>query len=297
MHLITNKSFFFLLYKKRGKSSTFELNKLKHFLKIKKAGHCGTLDPMAEGLLVVAFNKATKLISYVTNDRKIYSGEMELGKISPSYDTETEIEIKDENIDAKKIDLNSLKSKFFGKITQTPPIYSAVKINGKRAYDLARKGEKPTLKQREVEIFSLDLSIKDEKTLFFKVECSKGTYIRSLVNDIGEFLGCGAIMTKLVRENVGEFLVERAVTLDFLKQNFEKSFKSFVSIDEFLKKFPKKELSKSQFEYLRNGNELKNCKIDFEEGLNYLKFDNKPAFLIEKTDEKLIYKAYLRDEE
>ena len=211
--MLRSRSCFIILNKEKGWSSASTLNVLKAVLNVRKAGFCGTLDPLAEGVLVVAAGKATKLLPFVTGSDKVYSGKMKLGYTSASFDEETELVVSDKKCDMDSVDTAGIVDRFSGVIRQVPPAYSAVKVKGKRAYSIAREGGDIKLQSREIRINSLEIEKTGEDELSFKIECSKGTYIRSLVNDIGQFLGCGAVMTKLVRESVGPFSINRSVTL------------------------------------------------------------------------------------
>ncbi len=293
----SSSSCFITLCKKSGYSSASSLNKLKSILKVKKAGFCGTLDPIAEGVIVVAINKATKLIRLVTSLDKCYSGKLKLGYTSPSYDTETELKNSGVKVDISTLDIPLLEKTFKGEIEQEPPSYSALKVSGKRAYQLARKGLNPTLPSRKVTINSLKLSVASCDELIFKVSCSKGTYIRSLVNDIGLKTGYGAVLTELVREKVGDFNIEDSVSIDDLKKDpalLEK--KGMTVIDVFLSRFNKLEIDRTQYNYLRNGNDISESGLEFPEGFSYLKYSGSPAFLIENRGGVYRYFAFLRDE-
>ena len=215
-----------LLNKVKGVSSFGAINHLKRIVGAKKVGHTGTLDPMAEGVIMVLINNATKFSDDLMKRDKEYYVEMELGYETDSYDLEGtivkeftgKIEIDDEKI--KEV-INS----FLGKIEQIPPMYSAIKIDGKKLYDLARKGIELERKPRKVEVKKLrEIKIlRNEKIkISFFVEVSSGTYIRSLVRDIGEKLGVFATMTRLVRTKIDQFVIEDAVTIDELDQKFLK---------------------------------------------------------------------------
>jgi len=293
----SKRSFFLQFYKEPGISSAFALNKLKKSLKIKKAGYCGTLDPIAEGLLVVAFNKATKLIRFVTEDRKIYSGEFIAGKRSVSFDIESELITVSEDFDLKAIDWNSVAEKFSGKILQKPPAYSAIKIDGKRAYERARNGESLEMPEREVRIFTLELKPLENGKVAFYVECSKGTYIRSLVNDIGEYTNIGGVLSKLVRERVGDFSAKRAATLSEIEKRGEKFSGSIMGIKEFLVELPQIEVNETVYGNLRNGLEIQSTGVELFEGKNLVLYGGKPAYLLEKRGVESSYVAFLMDEE
>lgn len=288
-----NEPCFITLNKVKGISSASLLNKLKFELKIKKAGFCGTLDPLAGGVLVVAVGKATKLISLITDSDKTYSGKMILGFESSSYDTDTELVPTGVPVDCSKINIPEIEKRFTGIIKQTPPIYSAVKIDGVRAYKLARKGESPKIKEREVCIKKIDLVVNSGNEISFKVQCSKGTYIRSLVSDIGKLIGCGAVMTELTREKVGSFDIERSVTIDEIKLDSSSVEKGVITLDSFLSPFKKLDIDEKNYAYLRNGSDIDKSGLELAEGLNYVKFNGMPSFILEKKGEECSYFAYL----
>lgn len=200
-----------LLLDKPYKWTSFDVvKKIKWAGKIKKIGHAGTLDPLATGLLILCTGKKTKQIEKYQGFEKEYTGTMLLGKTTPSVDLETEFdqEYSLEGISIDKIRKNILP--FLGNITQVPPIFSAVKIDGKRAYEIARKGDTAKIKERTVFIKEFELSSIELPYINFRLVCSKGTYVRSLVRDFGESLGIGACMTELRRTRIGEFKVQNA---------------------------------------------------------------------------------------
>jgi tRNA pseudouridine55 synthase len=191
--------------------------KLKFAGKFKKIGHAGTLDPLATGLLILCTGKMTKQIDQYQSQEKEYSGTLVLGKTTPSVDLETEFdaEFPTDHITKEIIEnaLNTLR----GNILQIPPIYSAIQVNGKRLYELARKGVKDSdivIKSREVEIKKFEVDTTNFPELSFSIICSKGTYIRSLVRDFGTACGSGAYMSSLRRERIGEFEVKNALTIE-----------------------------------------------------------------------------------
>jgi tRNA pseudouridine55 synthase len=191
--------------------------KLKFAGKFKKIGHAGTLDPLATGLLILCTAKMTKQIDQYQAQEKEYSGTLVLGKTTPSVDLETEFdaEFPTDHITKEIIEnaLNTLR----GNILQIPPIYSAIQVNGKRLYELARKGVKDSdivIKSREVEIKKFEVDTTNFPELSFSIICSKGTYIRSLVRDFGTACGSGAYMSSLRRERIGEFEVKNALTIE-----------------------------------------------------------------------------------
>jgi len=195
------------------------VKKLRYFLKVKKIGHAGTLDPLATGLLVLCTGKMTKQIEKFQGQEKEYTGQFTLGQTTPSYDLET---APTEPIDISHItleQLNETKKHFEGVIDQTPPIFSAIKVKGKRAYESARKGEDIKLKSRQVEIKLFDIVSFEGNKVAFKVVCTKGTYIRSLAHDFGQKLGTGAYLSELRRTRIGNFRVEEAKTIEELTKS------------------------------------------------------------------------------
>lgn len=188
---------------------------IKQQFKLKKikVGHAGTLDPLATGLVIICTGKATKTIPDLMGKPKVYTGEMTLGATRPSYDMETEI---DQEFPYAHLDEEIIKAKttgFTGKILQQPPIYSALKKDGKRLYEYARKGESVDIPKREVNIETFEITSIDLPKLTFKVKCSKGTYIRSLAYDFGLALDSGAYLSGLKRTAIGEFSLENALSL------------------------------------------------------------------------------------
>ena len=214
-----------LLINKPLKWTSFQVvNKIRWLIKSKfnikkiKVGHAGTLDPLADGLLIICTGKMTKKIDQFQNLDKIYTGKFFLGATTPSYDLESEVNsIKPINNISEKLISKALES-FNGKITQTPPIFSAIKHKGKKLYEYARKGETVKIKEREVLIYEFIITKYQLPELSFLVKCSKGTYIRSLANDFGEKLECGAYLSKLTRTAIGNHLLENSISIE----DFEK---------------------------------------------------------------------------
>lgn len=220
-----------LLINKPLKWTSFQVvNKIRWLIKTKfnikkiKVGHAGTLDPLADGLLIICTGKMTKKIDQFQNLDKIYTGNFFLGATTPSYDLETEVNsVKPINNISEKLISKALKS-FNGKITQTPPIFSAIKHKGKKLYEYARKGETVKIKEREVLIYEFIITKYQLPELSFLVKCSKGTYIRSLANDFGEKLECGAYLSKLTRTAIGNHLLENSISIE----DFEKTLGQIV---------------------------------------------------------------------
>lgn len=178
-----------------------------------KVGHAGTLDPLATGVLIVCTGRATKAIEALQNGAKEYVATIRLGATTPSYDLETEIDHEYAWEHISESDVAAVLPRFTGRIMQVPPVFSAVKVDGKRAYSLARKGREVTLEAKPLEISELEMVECDMPTLTLRIVCSKGTYIRALARDIGEALGCGAHLTALRRTRVGKIRVEECLSV------------------------------------------------------------------------------------
>tara|TARA_B100000929_G_scaffold9070_1_gene7668 strand:+ start:803 stop:1498 length:696 start_codon:yes stop_codon:yes gene_type:complete len=191
--------------------SNYEIKKIK-------VGHAGTLDPLAQGLLIVCTGKLTKKIAEYQDKKKSYSGTFFIGATTPSFDLETEIDstYSIKNIDEKNLIQTS--KKFLGKSKQSPPIFSAIKLKGKKLYDYARKGENVKLEKREINIYKFELTNIDLPLVDFEIECSKGTYIRSIANDYGKELKSGAYLQNLVRTSIGNYNLKNALSIN----DFEK---------------------------------------------------------------------------
>ncbi|MFY0654239.1 MAG: tRNA pseudouridine(55) synthase TruB [Cyclobacteriaceae bacterium] len=197
--------------------SSFDVvKKLRYALKVKKIGHAGTLDPLATGLLIICTGKFTKRIEEFMGQDKEYEGIIEIGKTTPSYDLETEFENEQDYKDITEEDIQAAVEKLSGEIKQLPPIFSAIKVNGKRAYKSARKNEEVGLKERNVRVDTFEIVKLDIPEVHFRIKCSKGTYIRSIAHDFGQLLGCGAYLKYLRRTAIGEYSVDQAMQLEEL---------------------------------------------------------------------------------
>lgn len=209
-----------LVDKPYGWTSFDVVNKIRWNLKRKlgvkkiKVGHAGTLDPLATGLLVICIGKHTKLIESLTGAPKTYTGTFLIGKTTPSFDLETEYnhEFPIEHISEDIIE--DIRKSFLGIQMQTPPIFSAKQIDGKRAYDFARAGKEVVMKQAEIEISHFELTTERFPEIDFKISCSKGTYIRSIANDFGQKLNSGATLIALRREASGDFQIQNAKSVE-----------------------------------------------------------------------------------
>lgn len=205
------------IYKPTGMTSHDVISVLRRITGIKQIGHTGTLDPFAEGVLPVCIGKATRLIEYMADD-KAYLGTVQLGKSTTTYDTEGEtVKTSDKKVSLKEIE--TILENFKGEIEQLPPKYSAIKVKGKKLYEYARKGEEVEIKPRKVTVNELRIEKfdRENQTLELYINCSKGTYIRSIANDLGEALDTGGYLAKLIRIKAGSFLAKNSVKLEDLK--------------------------------------------------------------------------------
>ncbi len=213
-----NEGALLLIDKPYGKTSFQAVKHVRYITKAKKVGHAGTLDPLATGLLILCTGKWTKKITDLQLQEKEYTGTFTLGATRPSFDMETEI---DQTFDISKItedEIYKATSQFKGIIEQMPPIYSAIKIDGKRAYKSARQGEEVVMKSRKVEISVFEITAIRLPEIDFRIVCSKGTYIRSIANDFGKALGNGAYLSALRRIRIGKYKVVDAVGLEEFKE-------------------------------------------------------------------------------
>ncbi len=193
------------------------VRKVKNSLRIKKIGHAGTLDPLATGLLILCTGKKTKEIDLIQAQEKEYQGTFRLGETTPSFDLETAVDMARPYAHLTEAEITAATGPFVGTIQQTPPLFSAVKIDGKRAYEIARNGQEAEIKPKTVEIKVFELTRIELPEIDFRVVCSKGTYIRSLARDLGAALGCGAHLTRLVRTRIGEYRIADAFTLEAIE--------------------------------------------------------------------------------
>jgi tRNA pseudouridine55 synthase len=211
-----------LLIDKPPQWSSFKVvHTIRKAINVKRVGHTGTLDPLATGLLIILTGRNTKQMINFEGLSKSYTGTFLLGKSSPSMDTETEMMDRDlpKNLNDKLI--FKTRDMFLGDIEQIPPMYSALKVDGKKLYDLARKGKEVERKPRKVNIFRFEITRIDIPEVHFDIKCSKGTYIRVIANDFGEILGCGAVLKKLRRTEIGEYSVNDALSVEEFLQKIK----------------------------------------------------------------------------
>lgn len=240
-----------LLNKEIGMTSFQAINKAKRLINASKVGHSGTLDPFASGLLVVTVNKATKVNQFIEAQEKEYIATLKLGIKTSTLDLEGEvISTKDVPLLSKEL-IEFTLNKFKGKIKQIPPMYSALKVDGVRLYDLARQGKEVERKEREIEIYDIELLNFTSDTIEFKVRCSKGTYIRTLGESISEELNTYGHLIKLTRTKVGNFNLDNAYTLNNLDNV------KLYPIKDALKDFPKIMLKDEDILKVKNGIKFK----------------------------------------
>jgi tRNA pseudouridine55 synthase len=204
---------FLNIHKAQGMTSHDVVAKIRRGLKIKKVGHAGTLDPMATGVLVVCLGGATRLSEYVMQSTKRYRARVHLGATTDTYDAEGEVQIRRDATHITRADVESVLVNFLGDIQQIPPMYSAIKLGGRKLYDLARAGDVVEREPRAVRIDALEITDWSPPEFSLDVICGAGTYIRSLVYDLGELLGVGAHLSGLIRLASGRFKIDDAVTL------------------------------------------------------------------------------------
>ena len=241
--------------KPQGITSHDVVDVIKKLFPNMKVGHTGTLDPLATGVLPICIGEATKLTNQIISENKTYKVKMLLGVETDTYDVTGKIMFAS-TVNKDEIYIKERIKRFIGTQEQIPPMYSAIRVNGKRAYSYVREGKNIKLLPRKIEIYSID-NIKvdmERREVEFVVQCSKGTYIRSLVNDIGKKIGCGAIMIELRRLKTGNFAIEESIPLyDFLKLEYEEMLDRIISIEDYYKEAKRINLSKEDFIKFLNG--------------------------------------------
>ena len=246
-----------LLDKPVGITSNAALQEVKRLFYAAKAGHTGNLDPLASGMLPICLGEATKLSAFLLDADKVYTGTCKLGVRTSSADAEGEIIETREVPQLNEAQVEEVLARFRGEIEQIPPMHSAIKQNGQPLYKLARQGIEVERQPRKVTIHKLELIRLDGDEIELYVHCSKGTYIRTLVEDIGELLGCGAHLSQLRRTRVGPFLEEGMVSLDTLREEAEQGAESLdhylLPLDSALGDCPEVKLTENSLFYVRQG--------------------------------------------
>lgn len=265
--------------KNTGMTSFDVVAKVRRIAKEKKVGHTGTLDPEASGVLPICLGKATKIIDYMMENEKAYRVSFKLGIVTDTYDLEGKIISERDASNISKKEIMKAISEFIGNIKQVPPMYSALKQNGVRLYELARKGIEVEREARDIIIYKIEnIDIQDEITM--DVYCSKGTYIRSLCFDIGEKLNVGATMTKLCRMKNGNFTLQNGVNIEDLNEDNIKN--NIMSIEEALYRFDKIIINNKFTKLLVNGVKVYDkrlCKDSLEDNKLYRVYDDLNTFI------------------
>lgn len=283
------------IYKEKGYTSHDVVAKLRGILKTRKIGHTGTLDPDAEGVLPVCVGKATKLCEFLLEKSKVYETTFVLGKITDTQDiTGHVLEEKEVNVSEETI-LEVIDS-FKGGYDQIPPMYSALKVNGKKLYELAREGKEVERKARKVILDNIEVTniSEDNKHITMRVYCSKGTYIRTLCHDIGEKLGCGACMEELLRIQVDKYMLQDALKLSEVEELVKRQdiASKFVLVEDILSCYPKVNIKEDAEKLLLNGNKFKEYNVEQKNIRETVRvYDSKDNFLaLYEYDSK--YKEY-----
>lgn len=245
------------LNKPEGVTSNDAVMILKRALGFPKIGHAGTLDPLAAGILPIALGEATKLVQYMMEDDKVYLFQVTWGESRTTDDREGDV-VATSDVRPTAEQIRSVLPDFTGTIQQRPPAFSAIKVDGKRAYDMARAGEDVELAERPVNIYELDVTESTTDTATFRCVCGKGTYVRSLARDIAEKLGTKAYVSSLIRENVGPFSLNDAISLDFFRETTDKDhLESIVlPVQTVLDDIPELAVNDTEATRLKNGQKL-----------------------------------------
>lgn len=243
------------IYKPVGITSFDAVRTVMKICGTKKVGHTGTLDPLASGVLPICIGRATKIVDYIMSETKVYEAQLKLGIKTDTYDREGTI-THEKDVNLSESDILSAFNSFTGELEQEPPMYSALKVNGKRLYELARQGIVVEREKRKITIYSLDVLNISLPLVTFRVTCSKGTYIRSLCYDIGEKLRVGGAMWNLERIQTGNFNLESSVSLDCLNKDNVSQF--IIPIEEGLNKYDKISFSGNCKKLLLNGVKINN---------------------------------------
>ncbi|MCE5313183.1 MAG: tRNA pseudouridine(55) synthase TruB [Nitrospiraceae bacterium] len=247
MHIVVN------LDKPSGMSSQEAVTAVKKIFKCRKAGHAGTLDPVATGILIICLNEATKITGYISGLDKEYIMTGRLGETTDTYDSEGKITSTRNYSSVSEADMRAALNLFLGETEQRPPIYSAIKKNGEPLYKLARRGETPEVQPRRVRMDEIELLSFDPPHFTIRVVCSKGTYMRSLCFDLGENLGCGSHMTQLRRTRTGMFNIKDSAMLDELPAKTE----ALMDINTALSHLKDVVLNSTDLKLAKNGNPVK----------------------------------------
>ena len=250
------------VYKEKGYTSFDVVAKMRGIMHQKKIGHTGTLDPDAEGVLPVCLGKATKVCELLTDKDKIYEATLLLGVETDTLDISGKV-LNEASVEVSEEQICEAIHTFVGEIMQVPPMYSALKVNGQKLCDLARKGITVERKARPVTIYEIEILSMNLPEVHMRVHCSKGTYIRTLCQDIGEKLGCGGCMKLLLRTRVAAFALKDALKLDELESKLKSGDESFIhSVDSVFEQYEKASVLEKADKLVRNGNRIPEEFID-----------------------------------
>lgn len=278
--------------KPQGFTSFDVAAKLRGMLKTKKIGHAGTLDPMATGVLPVFVGNATKACDIMPDSSKSYRASFRLGEQSDTQDSTGTI-LKTADVNCTAADIEALLPKFRGEIMQIPPMYSAVSVNGKRLYELARQGIEVEREPRRITVFSLELEEYSESTGegVLNISCSKGTYIRTIINDIGEALGCGGLMTALVRTVSNGFSLSECITLEEVQKyaDTDSAEELLIPVEKLFENLPAVYLDAHCTKLYRNGVKL------YAEKINIREKDESVRYRIFSDEKKFMGLAFVKD--
>lgn len=255
------------IYKEKGYTSHDVVAKMRGILKQKKIGHTGTLDPDAEGVLPVCLGQATRLCDMLTDHDKTYRAVMLLGVETDTQDSSGQV-LSQKNVDCTEETVRQAIDGFVGAYDQVPPMYSALKVDGKRLYELARQGKVVERKARPVTIYEITIESVELPRVTMTVHCSKGTYIRTLCHDIGQKLGCGACMESLLRTQVERFRLEDSITLGELEKirDAGETTKYLISVEQMFSGYPAAAAKKEADSLAHNGNPVKLSQVELGQG-------------------------------
>ena len=273
-----------LVNKQSNITSSDVVIKVRKLLNIKKIGHTGTLDPLAEGLLILTVGNATRIQELITEKDKEYIATMKLGIKTDTYDTEGKI--LDQKEVPNNLNIEEVLNSYIKKYNQEVPIYSSIKVNGKKLYEYARENIEVELPKREVEIKDIKLLSINNNEVTFKCLVSKGTYIRSLINDIGNTLGTYATMTKLIRTKIDNFSLDNSYTLE----DIEKGNYKLISIEEILD-YPKIEIDDDLYKKISNGVVLDNT-YNIKDKVLFIYNSNVKAIYYNDNNKLKVYRVF-----
>jgi tRNA pseudouridine55 synthase len=258
-----------LVDKPAGMTSHDVVNRVRRIFHTRRVGHTGTLDPSATGLLALLVGEATKISEYIMGLDKTYEGTMKFGVVSDSYDTDSELRPgPGGEIPTDQEALQEMARTFTGEIDQVPPIYSAKKVDGKKLYEYARNGEEIEIKSRRIRVDDYEILSLNDDQCEFAVDCSSGTYIRSLVHDLGQKIGCGAVMSELRRTDVGPFKIEDANQISELKkiEDKEELEETLTPIQQAISQFEVVTLLPEAQPWLKQGHAIPCSMVQLPEG-------------------------------